>query len=113
LPPFWHGHQHILVSQFKFGLHHLFFGRILETEAELLAHLLHSLAFDKDITSEALEFFVVAELDQPTQQFGPQPLALELVSDEIRNIISQVYRIPPKSERNHSEGVAEPARIGS
>ena len=38
------------------------------------------------VTGEALEVFVVAELDQPAQQFGTQPLALELVGDEQGNL---------------------------
>ena len=41
-----------------------------------------SSVFGKDNTSEALEFFVVTKLDQPTQQFATQPLSLELVGDE-------------------------------
>jgi hypothetical protein len=39
--------------------------RILEAEAELLTNLLHRLVFDKDVACEALEFLVVADLDQP------------------------------------------------
>jgi hypothetical protein len=60
----------------------MLFLRILEAEAEFLTNLLHTLVFDKDGTSEALVFFVVAKLDQPTQQFGTQPLSQELVGDE-------------------------------
>jgi hypothetical protein len=56
--------------------------QILEAESEFLTNLLHTLVFGKDGTSEALEFFGVAKLDQPTQQFGTQPLSLELVGDE-------------------------------
>jgi len=56
--------------------------RILEAEAEFLTNLLHAVVFGKNGTSEALEFFDVAELDQPTQQFGTQPNTLELVGDE-------------------------------
>ena len=56
--------------------------RILEAEAEFLTNLLHAVVFGKNGTSEALEFFGVAELDQPTQQFGTQPNTLELVGDE-------------------------------
>ncbi len=56
--------------------------RILEAKAEFLTNLLHTLVFGEDGTSEPLEFFVVAEPDQPMQQFGTQPLSLVMVGDE-------------------------------
>jgi hypothetical protein len=60
----------------------MLFLRILEAEAEFLTNLLHTLVFGKDGTSEALEFFVVARLDQSTQQFGTKALSQELAGDE-------------------------------
>jgi hypothetical protein len=60
----------------------MLFWRILEAESEFLTSILHTLVFGEDGTSEALEFFVVAKLDQLTQQFGTQPLSLVLVGDE-------------------------------
>jgi hypothetical protein len=69
-------------SQFKLGLHQMIFQRIPQAETELLTNLLHPPVFDKDVTCQALEVFVTTDLDQPTEQFGPQPLSLELVADE-------------------------------
>ncbi len=69
-------------SEFEFGSHKPSFWRILEVESELSAYLLHPLVFNKDITDQALEFFVLAELDQSPEQFCAKTLALELVGDE-------------------------------
>ena len=51
------GHE---ASQFQLGFYHLICSGIPEVETKSLTHRLHPQVFAKDVTGEALEFFITA-----------------------------------------------------
>jgi hypothetical protein len=63
-------------------MHQIIVWRIPESNAQLLTDHLHALIFEQNVTCKALEVFITSELDQPTQQFGPHPLTLKLISGQ-------------------------------
>jgi hypothetical protein len=55
-------------------------------KAEFLTNVLHGSIFRQNLSRDVLQFFVLTDFDQTTQEFRAQPFTLEAIANQHRKL---------------------------